>query len=109
MSKVKNISHEGYFKPDKERALVKIEITEELRSKIDEFQEHLLKSYYPYDTLCWALAEFQLIFEKGERNYSEHEVIERAEKIIDSPLGYDDLCGFIANLKIYLEEAKLYP
>ena len=68
-----------------------------------------MKSNYPYDTLCWALAEFQLIFEKGHKNYSEHEVIEREKKIFNALIDYDDLCWFIANLKVYLEQIKLYP
>jgi len=86
-----------------------IEITEKLRSKIDEFTQHLLKSNYPYDTLCWAFAEFQLIFEKGHKKYSESEVIEREKKIFDASLDYEELCWLIANLKVYLEENNLYP
>jgi hypothetical protein len=109
MSKLKNFPNHDLMKQDGERSLLKIEITEDLRAKIDEFIEHLLKSYYPYDALCWALAEFQLIFEKGKKNYSEHDVIERAEKLLDAFLDYDDLCRFIADLKIYLEEAGIYP
>lgn len=109
MSKVKYSSTEGLYKKEKSSSLVKIEITEKLRSKIDELTQHLVKSNYPYDTLCWALAEFQMIFEKGRKNYLEHEVVESAEKIFDVSLDYDDLCFHIANLKIYLEAAKLYP
>lgn len=109
MSKVKYPSTEGLYKKEKSSSLVITEITEKLRSKIDEFTQHLVKSNYPYDTLCWALAEFQMIFEKGHKNYLEHEVVERAEKIFDVSLDYDELCFLIANLKIYLEEVKLYP
>ncbi len=109
MSKVKYAPLNGSYKQDKEGSLKTIEITEKLRSKIDELTQHLVKSNYPYDTLCWALAEFEMIFEKGRKNYSEHEVIEREKKIFDSSLDYDDLCWFISNLKIYLEEVKLYP
>ena len=86
-----------------------IKLNRKLRSKIKYTAKELSSKYYPYDALCWALAEFQLIFEKGKKKYSEHEVIERAESIFESLLDYDDLCRFIANLKIYLEEAKLYP
>ena len=90
-------------------SLIKIEITDKLRSEIDEFTKHLVKSNYPYDTLCWALAEFELIFEKGHKNYSESEVIERERQIFDVSLDYEDLCWFIANLKVYLEEIEKYP
>ena len=109
MSKVKYTHFNGSYKQDKEGLLKEIEITEKLRSKINELTQHLVKSNYPYDSLCWALAEFELIFEKGRKNYSEQEVIKREKKIFDSSLDYDDICWFIANLKIYLEEIKLYP
>lgn len=68
-----------------------------------------MKSNYPYDALCWALAEFELIFEKGYKKYSEHEVIEREKTIFNALLDYEQLCWFIANLKVYLEETDLYP
>lgn len=109
MSKVKNLSAEGVYKQDNGSPWVKIEVTEKLRSKINEFTQHLLKSNYPYDALCWALAEFQLIFEKGHKKYLESEVIEREKKIFDASLDYEELCWFIANLKVYLEEVNLYP
>ena len=89
--------------------LKKILITKELRKKIDKFKENLIKSNVPYDTLCWALAEFELIFEKGHKNYSEHEVIEREKKIFNQSIDYKELCWFIANLKVYLEQIGLYP
>ena len=109
MSKVKYGFSEGLPEQYKEGSLIKVEITEKLKSKIDDFKEHLLNSYYPYDALCWALAEFQLIFEKGKKKYSEREVIKRAEKIFDVLLDYDKICFLIAYLKIYLEEVGLYP
>ena len=68
-----------------------------------------MKSYYPYDALCWALAEFELILEKGQKNYTEHELSEREKEIFDASLNYEEICWFIANLKIYLEEINLYP
>ena len=107
MSKVKNYPNEGMYRD--RSSLVKIKINEELRSKIDKATQQLSKSYYPYDALCWALAEFELIFEKGHNNYSEYEVIDREKEIFDISLAYDDLCWFIANLRTYLEEVNLYP
>ncbi|MFW9827356.1 MAG: hypothetical protein ACFFEY_07195 [Candidatus Thorarchaeota archaeon] len=68
-----------------------------------------MKSRFPFDVMCLALAELELIFEKGHNNYSDHELTERAEKIFDVAKNFDDLYWFIANLKIYLEEVKLYP
>ncbi len=109
MLKLDYTTPEGSFKQDKEGSMKKIKITEKLRSKIDETTQHLIKSNFPYDALCWALAEFQMIFEKGGKNYSEQEVIEREKKIFNVSLEYDEICFLIANLKVYLEEVKLYP
>jgi hypothetical protein len=102
-------TNEDSFKQNNESSMKKIKITEKLRSKIDETTQHLIKSNYPYDALCWALAEFQIIFEKEGKKYSEHEVIEREKNIFNAALDYDEICFFIANLKVYLEEVKLYP
>jgi len=100
---------EGLYQKIKGSPSIEIEISEQLRSRIDEFTSHLLKSNFPYDTLCWALAELQLIFEKGHKNYSESEVIEREKKIFDSTLNYEEICWFIGSLKAYLEENRMYP
>jgi len=72
MSIEKDSSIRGLYKKDEITSLVKTIITEKLRSKIDEISHHLLKINYPYDTLCWKLAEFELIFERGCRCYSKH-------------------------------------
>lgn len=56
-----------------------------------------------------ALAEFQIIFEKGRKKFSEQDVIRRAKSILEFPLKYEDVCQLISMLKVYLEEAKLYP
>lgn len=59
--------------------------------------------------MCWALAELQLILEKGHKKYSESEVIKRAENIMDTSINYDSICWFIASIKAYLEEIGKYP
>ncbi len=94
---------------NEESSLKKIKITKELRKKIDDFVKHLIKVNFPYDTLCWALAEFELLFEKGHKLYTEREVIDREKQIFDVFLDYEKLCWFIANLKVYLEHINLYP
>lgn len=86
-----------------------VELNDKLKSKIKDTAKEISKKYYPYDALCWALAEFQLIFEKGRGNYIEQEVINTAEKIFDSSLKYHEICWLISNLKVYLEEIKAYP
>lgn len=94
---------------NKANSLEVIEMTGNLKLKTEQFYQYLSKSYFPFDALCWALAELQLIFEKGIKKYSEGDVIKRAEKILDSDLDYDTLCWLISRFKTYLEEIKLYP
>ncbi|MFX1503230.1 MAG: hypothetical protein ACFFDH_19875 [Promethearchaeota archaeon] len=86
-----------------------IEMSKDLKLKIEEFYQHLINSYFPFDALCWALAELELIFEKGSGKYSEKDVIKRAEKILSSDINYDTLCLLISRFKAYLEAIKLYP
>ena len=109
MLEVKLSSTIGLSKKIKEGLLKEVEINNDLREEIDKFTEHLIMSNYPYDTLCWALAEFELIFEKGHKKYSEHEVIEREKQIFDASLDYDELCWFIARHKVNLERINNYP
>ena len=86
-----------------------IEMNENLKLKIEKFVQHLMHNNFPFDTLCWALAELELIFEKGSKKYTERDVINRAEKIFDSDLDYQSICRLISRLKIYLEEINQYP
>jgi len=86
-----------------------IELNKKLRSKVKYTAKELSSKYYPYDELCWTLAEFQMIFEKGHKSFSDQDVINRAEKIMDSPLSYEEVCWLISMLKVYLEEINLYP
>lgn len=86
-----------------------VEINDKLKFKIKGTAKEISKKNYPYDALCWALGEFQLIFKKGRRNYTEQEVINKAEKIFDSSLKYHEICWLISILKVYLEEIKAYP
>ncbi len=86
-----------------------IEMTENRRINTEKVFQHLLNSFFPFDAMCWALAELNLIFEKGHKKYSEKDVIERAEEILDSSLDYNTICWFIASFKVYLEEIGDYP
>ena len=58
----------NYFIEDLQKqqknSLVKLEITDKLRSKIKNYAQLLENKNYPYDTLCWALAEFELFLKK---------------------------------------------
>lgn len=86
-----------------------VKLNEELKRKIENTAHEISKKNYPYDALCWALAEYQLIFEKGNKKYYETEVIECEKKIFNSSLDYKEICWLIAYLKVYLEEIKLFP
>ncbi|MFX1345987.1 MAG: hypothetical protein ACFFBC_08830 [Promethearchaeota archaeon] len=109
MSRVKNVTNiiEPVVKENDFR--VCIELDKKLRSKVKFTAKELSSKYYPYDALCWALAEFQMIFEKGDKGFSEQDVINQAEKIMDSSLSYKEVCWLISMLKVYLEETNLYP
>lgn len=99
---------EGRINFDRDDLRVCVELDDKLKSKIKDTAKEISKKNYPYDTLCWALAEFQLIFEIGHNNYSEQEVINKAEKIFDSSLKYHEICWLISILKVYLEEIKAH-
>ncbi|MFX1388736.1 MAG: hypothetical protein ACFE9Z_01575 [Promethearchaeota archaeon] len=77
--------------------------------KVNENYKRLLRSNFPFDAMSWALAEMQLIFEKGHGDFTEKEVVRVAQKIIDNIPDYDTLCWLIANFKVYLEEIGQYP
>ena len=85
----KSIVPKNLFQENEGSSLEVIEITEKRMLKIEQFYHHLLNSNFPFDTLCWALAELELIFEKSSKKYSESDVIKRAEKIFDSDFDYD--------------------
>lgn len=86
-----------------------IEEDEKLKSQIKLAAHYLSQEGLPYDVLCWELAEFQLIVEKGRGKYSEHDVTKKAEKIFDLSPKYDEICWLISELKIYLIQENLYP
>ena len=92
-----------------EELMLEIEKNKKFRKKIEDAANHLLEQEFPYDVLCWELAEFELILKKGWGLYSENDVIKRAEKIFDLSPEYHHLCWQISVIKIYLEENDLYP
>ncbi len=109
MVKAQSAVYIKYLPKNKVKSLEVIEMTESRKLNIEQFYQHLLNSNFPFDALYWALAELELIFEKGSKKYSETDVIKRAEKILDSDLDYDTLCWLISSLKVYLEEIGSYP
>ena len=86
-----------------------IERGDELKTHVDNDAYNLSDEFLPYDVLCWELAEYELIFEKGKGEYSEQDEIERAEEIYDLSLSYLDICWLISGLKVYLERSNKNP
>ncbi len=109
MVKAESVVYLEFLPKNEVKSLEIIEMTEDRKLKIEQFYQYLSNSYFPFDALCWALAELELIFEKGAKKYSESDVIKRAEKILDSDLDYDTLCWLISSFKVYLKEIGLYP
>ncbi len=109
MSKIMRYANEIKRKMDIEDFNLVIEKNDKFKPQVKLATFNLLKKRLPYEDLCWELAEFQLLFEKGRKGYSEKDVYRRAKAIFDSTLTYVELCWLIANLKVYLEQINLYP
>lgn len=92
-----------------EELTLEIEKEKKFREKIEHSANQLLGQDFPYDVLCWELAEFELILKKGWGLYSENDVVKRAEKIFELSPEYHQLCWQISVIKVYLEENDLYP
>lgn len=81
---------------------------EHIHSFLDLEAEKLAKRYFPYDDLCWQLAELELISERGIKNYTNREVFQREQEIFDDSPKYIDICWLIAELNTYLKHKGLY-
>jgi len=76
----------------------------------DNFVEQLgVAAYYlsqkdhPYDTLCWMLAERQLIAQQGPMYSDQGRIREKAAQIYFESLHYDVLVYLIAEFDIKLK------
>lgn len=109
MSKIVRYSNEIKKKMDLEDFNLIIEKNDKIKPRVKLSTFNLLQERLPYEDLCWQLAEFQLIFEKGRKGYSEKDVCRRAKAIFDSTLSYVELCWLICEFKSYLEQERMYP
>jgi hypothetical protein len=76
----------------------------DLEEKINVAAYFLSQKNYPYDKLCWLLAERQLLAQ-GDPGYAVHERIrEKAAEIYHNSPPYDILVWLIAELDILLED-----
>jgi hypothetical protein len=109
MSKVEFYADKGArYQPFRD-IIVKIKADDDLQHIVNSKTHDLSDEIFAYEDLCWELAEYQLIFEKGYKEYNESEINHRAKKILDSKLNYGDICWLISSFKSYLKQHKLYP
>jgi len=109
MSKVEFYANKGARYKPYVYIIGQIKTDSSLRQKVNDETHNLNDDSFPHEDLCWELAEYQLIFEKGFRKYTETEINKRAKRILDSKLSYYDICWLISSFKIYLKENKIYP
>jgi len=109
MSKIIRYSKEVKRKMDLEDFNLIVEKNDTIKPQVKFATFNLLQERLPYEDLCWQLAEFQLLFEKGRKGYSERDVCRRAKTIFDSTLTYVELCWLICEFKSYLKQEKVYP
>ena len=75
----------------------------DLKERINVAAYFLAQKNYPYDKLCWLLAERQL-FAQGDPRYTVKEKIrEKAAEIYHNTPPYDVLVWLIAELDILLK------
>ncbi len=109
MSKIMRYANEIKRKMEIDDFNLVIEKNDKVKPQVKLATFNLLQQRLPYEDLCWELAEFQLIFEKGRKGYSEKDVCRRAKAIFDSTLSYVELYWLICEFKSYLEQEKVYP
>ena len=79
------------------------DMNDNIRNQIGIAAYYLSQKNYTYDTLCWMLAERQLIAQKDPMYANRQRIRETAAKIFfDSP-HYDVLIWLIAELNIMLK------
>ena len=81
----------------------------EFTTRVEQAAKYLLNEQLPYEDLCWELAEFQLIYEKGHGKYDEHDVRKKAKTLYEISPSYREICLIIATYREYLTDKKLYP
>jgi hypothetical protein len=77
-----------------------------LRHQIGVAAYYLSQRNYTYDTLCWMLAERQLIAQRDPMFAQKDRIREKAAKIYFDSLQYDMLIWLIAELDVMLKIKK---
>jgi len=79
------------------------ELNKEILEEINVASFFLAKEDYPYDTLCWMLAEKRLMYKNPHEDFSEELVRGNAAANFFSCCEYDMMCWLIAELDILLK------
>jgi len=68
---------------------------------------YLAQKGYPYDKLCWMLAERKLLVQRDQRYNQEDRIREKAAEIFFSGPDYDVLCYLISEIDILMKLGKI--
>ena len=80
-----------------------IKMDDENISQINVAAYYLAEKGYPYDRLCWMLAERHLIIQKDPNYNHESRIREKAAEIFHSGPTYDVLCYLISEIDIMMK------
>ena len=100
-----NVGNKGYI----EEYQLKNKKYKDFITRVEQTAQYLLNEQLPYEDLCWELAEFQLLYEKGHGKYNECDLRKKVETLYEVSPSYRELCLIIATYKEYLKVKKLYP
>jgi hypothetical protein len=79
------------------------ENNERIRERINIAAYYLAQMNYPYDTLCWMLAERQLYLQQNFQTPEKNLIKKKAAEIFFSTPPYDILCWLISEFDINLK------
>ncbi|MFX0083391.1 MAG: hypothetical protein ACFE94_16720 [Candidatus Hodarchaeota archaeon] len=82
------------------------DINNNISNQINIAAYYLSQRNYTYDTLCWMLAERQLVAQQDPRYAHKERIREKAAEIYFSSTPYDILIWLIAELDIKLKIKK---
>jgi len=74
-----------------------------IRNQIEVAAYYLSQKNHPYDTLCWMLAERQLIAQQDPMYSDQNRIREKAAQIYFDALHYDLIVWLIAEFDIMLK------
>jgi hypothetical protein len=85
------------------------DINNNLANQINIAAYYLSQKNYTYDTLCWMLAERQLVAQRDPRYAHKERIRERAAELYFNSTPYDILIWLIAELDIKLKIRSRKP